>query len=86
MSLTFKFEEAESSKSLELQDIANLERLKNVIVGFELGLHCEMEQIVDQRPLLSITPSKLKSYTDYAGLFQPVKLLLHVDGHYPYSR
>lgn len=80
--MTSKFKGAESSKSLELQDIANLERLENVIAGFELGVHCEIEQIVDRRPLLSITPSKLKSYTDYAGLFQPVKLLLHADGHY----
>ena len=64
MSLTSKFKGAESSNSLELQDIANLERLKKVIAGFELGVHCEIEH----RPLLSITPSKLKSYTDYAGL------------------
>ena len=81
-SLTSKFKGAESSKSLELEDIANLERLKSAIAGFELGVHCEIEQIVDRRPLLSITPSKLKSYTVYVGLFQPVKLLLHADGHY----
>lgn len=80
--MTSKFKGAESSKSLELQDIANLERLKNVIAGFELGVHCEIEQIVDRRPLISITPSKLKCYSDYAGSFQPVKLLLHADGHY----
>ena len=80
--LTSKFEEAKSSKSLELQDIANLERLKNVIAGFELGVHCEIEQIADRRPLLSITPSKLKTYTDYVGLFHPVKLLLHAENHY----
>ena len=83
--MTSKFEEVKSSKSLELQDIANLERLKNLIAGFELGVHCEIEQIADRRPLLSITPSKLKAYTDYAryvGLFHSVKLLLHADNHY----
>jgi len=80
--LTSKFAEAKSSKSLELQDIANLERLKNVIAGFQLGVHCEIEQIADRRPLLSITPSQLKTYTDYVGLFHPVKLLLHMDNHY----
>ena len=83
--LTSKFEQVKSSKSLELQDIANLERFKNVIAGFELGVHCEIEQIADRRPLLSITPSKLKAYTDYAryvGLFHSVKLLLHADNHY----
>lgn len=71
-----------SRKSLELQDIANLERLKNVIASFELGVHYEIEQITDRGPLLSMSASKLKTYTDYAGLFHPVKLLLHTDGHY----
>lgn len=71
-----------SRKSLELQDIANLERLKNVIASFELGVHYEIEQITDRGPLLSMSASKLKTYTDYAGLFHPVKLLLRADGHY----
>ena len=53
MALTYKFEEAQSSKSLELQDINNLEHLKNITAGFKLGVHCEIEQTADQRPLLS---------------------------------
>ena len=42
----------------------------------------ETEFITDRRPLLSISASELKTYTDNVGPFHPVKLLLHAHGHY----
>ena len=50
--------------------------------SFELGVYCIIEFMTDRRPLLSISTSEFKTYTDNAGPFHPVKVLLHTDGHY----
>ena len=50
--------------------------------SFELGGYCIIEFMTERRPLLSISPSEFKTYTDNAGPFHRVKLLLHTDGHY----
>ena len=50
--------------------------------SFELGMYYEIEFITDRRPLLSISASEFKTYTDNVGPFHPVKLLLHAHGHY----
>ena len=52
--------------------------------SFELGIYYEyeIEFINDRKPLLSISASEFKTYTDNVGPFHPVKLLLHAHGHY----
>lgn len=82
MSLSSKFEEAKTRKKLELEDISRLERLQAVIASFELGVNCKIELLTDRRPLLSISASEFKTYTENASPFHPVKLLLHADGRY----
>ena len=50
--------------------------------SIELGIYYEIEFINDRKPLLSISASEFKTYTDNVGPFHPVKLLLHAHGHY----
>ena len=79
-SLVSKFQEAASQERLQKDDVRTLEGLKSVISGFGLDVHCEIELIADSRPLISISASKCKTYSEYSGPFHPVILSLYADG------
>lgn len=81
-SLVSKFQEAASQERLQKDDVRTLEGLKSLISGFGLDVHCEIELIADSRPLISISASKCKTYSEYSGPFHPVILSLYADGSY----
>ena len=81
-SLVSKFQEAASQERLQKDDVRTLEGLKSLISGFGLDVYCEIELIADSRPLISISASKCKTYSEYSGPFHPVILSLYADGSY----
>ena len=81
-SLVSKFQEAASQERLQKDEVKTLEGLKSLISGFGLDVHCEIELIADSRPLISISASKCKTYSEYSGPFHPVILSLYADGSY----
>ena len=52
------------------------------ITRFGLDAHCEIKLNADSRPLISISASKCKTYSEYSGPFHPVILSLYANGLY----
>lgn len=66
------------------RDVRTLEILKRKVKNFNLGVHSEIELIAsgDNMAFLMFSASPEKCYSEYAGAYHPVKLLLAPTGSY----
>ena len=85
--LSERKKKAERVEIKKFDEIQILEELKKRIAKIDENLHCEVE-IISGHPssaVLSVFPSREKSFNDTIGSFQPVRYLFAPSGHYKFQ-
>lgn len=77
-----KSRECTEARKKRQSEVAILETLKGTINAFDLGVHSEIELIGGYTAFLAFSATPEKNYSEKAGSYHPVKLLISPSGSY----